>query len=188
MEKWKDIDGLEGYQVSSEGRVKSMPKEICVPDGQGKMKKVMRGELILKPTVGKGGYLYIGLSKDGKRVRKAVHRLVAEAFVEKNGLPRVRHKDGNTENNEASNLEWCSVKDSMDSGKIKETKRRNKRKREIERAKTERPDEDCTDATLWDTYMGEKHGAWYVEYAKECIPEPEMRIKMWKIFDSVENG
>lgn len=183
MEKWKDIDGFEGYQVSDKGRVKSLPREVSVPV-HGKMEKVIRGELILKPSKGSRGYLYIGLSKDGKRVRKGVHRLVAEAFVEKNGLPRVRHKDGDPGNNEACNLEWCSAKDSMDSGKIKETKRKNKRKREIERAKKVRPDEDCTDVTLWGTYMGEKHGAWYVEYAKECIQEPEMRIKMWKIFDS----
>ena len=36
-----------------------------------------------------------------------VHRLVAEAFIDNpDGLPYVLHKDGNRENNHASNLEW----------------------------------------------------------------------------------
>jgi hypothetical protein len=59
----------------------------------------------------KDGYYYVSLCKNGKRKLFAVHRLVAMHFVENpSGLPVVNHKDENRENNEASNLEWCTEK------------------------------------------------------------------------------
>ncbi|WP_438431076.1 HNH endonuclease [Escherichia coli] len=40
-----------------------------------------------------------------------VHRLVASKFVANPyGLPRVNHKDGNTANNKATNLEWVDAR------------------------------------------------------------------------------
>ena len=46
--------------------------------------------------------------KNGKRVHKRIHRLVAEAFISNpDNLPQVNHKDENKLNNIASNLEWC---------------------------------------------------------------------------------
>ena len=46
--------------------------------------------------------------KNGKRVHKRIHRLVAEAFIPNpDSLPMVNHKDENKLNNIASNLEWC---------------------------------------------------------------------------------
>ena len=54
----------------------------------------------------------MGMS-DGKRIRKMrVHRIVALAFLPNpQSLPCVRHKDGNPENNDVSNLAWCSYKE-----------------------------------------------------------------------------
>ena len=46
-----------------------------------------------------------------KRVKKRIHRLVAENFIE-NSKPEertiVHHRDGNRTNNHYSNLVWCS--------------------------------------------------------------------------------
>lgn len=62
---------------------------------------------ILKPGI-RNGYHSIGLMKNGKRVHKRIHRLVAEAFISNpDNLPQVNHKDEDKLNNIASNLEWC---------------------------------------------------------------------------------
>lgn len=96
MEIWKDIEGFEGlYQVSDEGRVKSLK--------YGK-EKILKG--------GKArGYLIVQLCKDGKQVMKFIHRLVAEAFLPNpNHLPQINHKDEDKTNNNVLNLEWCDSK------------------------------------------------------------------------------
>lgn len=91
--KWADIKGFEGlYKVSNYGEVFSI-----------------RANKILKPYLN-GGYLRIGLSKNGKRTAKMVHVLVAEAFIGEKPFDgaQVNHKDLDRQNNRADNLEWCS--------------------------------------------------------------------------------
>ena len=100
-EIWKDIEGYEGlYQVSNLGRVKSLEKIRGVQ---------FQKEKILIPQTIKGGYLRIGLSKNGKSTKFLIHRLVAEAFIPKHFT--VNHKDGNKTNNSLDNLEWVSQKE-----------------------------------------------------------------------------
>ena len=118
MEEWKDIEGFEGYQISNYGRVKSL-----------KFGK----EKILKGGKDTNGYLLVGLWKDGKLVRKLVHRLVAEAFLSNpQNLPEVNHKDEDKANNCVENLEWCGRKYNVNYGTGTERsseKRRNDPKR-----------------------------------------------------------
>ena len=89
----KDIIGYEGlYQITSCGKVYSY-----------------RSKKFLKPGKVRGGYLQVGLWKDGEMKKYLVHRLVAEAYLPNhNNLPCVNHKDENKENNALPNLEWCT--------------------------------------------------------------------------------
>lgn len=55
------------------------------------------------------GYLYLAVKKRPKQKNYLVHRLVAELFIPNpENLPVVNHKDRNPQNNNVSNLEWCS--------------------------------------------------------------------------------
>ena len=102
-ETWKDVPGYEGlYQVSNLGRVRSNERN-------GNMNKCNNRILILKPSKFSGGYLGVGLHKDGNSNSRLVHRIVAEVFVPNpKKFQQVNHKDGDKENNIAENLEWVS--------------------------------------------------------------------------------
>jgi hypothetical protein len=104
MEIWKDIQGYEGlYSVSNFGRVKSNAR--IVPT---KISCQAVCERILKPDLSKG-YLRVTLSFAGTVHRFMVHRLVAQAFLQRvMNKPFVNHIDGNKTNNKVENLEWCS--------------------------------------------------------------------------------
>lgn len=97
-EIWKDIENYEGsYLVSNCGRIKSLKN--------GETRK----DKILKFIKNKCGYLYVNLYKNNKYKSKTIHRLVAQAFIPNlNNLPQINHIDGNKENNNISNLEWCT--------------------------------------------------------------------------------
>lgn len=107
MERWKDIKGFEGYyQISSSGRVKSVRRRI-------KTERSFRNiDERLRTLVEVHGYLYCELWKENDHKRYAVHRLVAEAFLDNpDSLPQVNHKDGDKKNNNVTNLEWCTQSD-----------------------------------------------------------------------------
>lgn len=101
-EIWKDIKDYEGlYQVSNLGRIKSLAK----PDFNGKTKD----SFIMKLDT-HSPYTSIQLSKKGKSKYFLVHRLVALAFIPDYFEGAViNHKDENKRNNNADNLEWCTV-------------------------------------------------------------------------------
>ena len=81
----------------------------------------MLKERILKQSKDAGGYFIVGLTKNGKTKNKLVHRLVAEAF-----MPVINHIDGNKENNNINNLEFCNqchnIKEAFRLGLQKATK------------------------------------------------------------------
>ena len=99
-EIWKDIVGFEGlYQVSSLGRVKSF--------GEGKKERILAQRQGGKGYKENKGYYYVTLSKENKIYKKAVHRLVAIAFVPNpENKKEVCHKDENKHNNNVDNLVW----------------------------------------------------------------------------------
>ena len=99
-EEWRDIAGYGGkYQVSSYGNVRKRNKDRRAPFAH-----------FLKPSANNNaGYLKVCLYHNGISKNCAIHRLVAEAFVENpTRKPCVNHKDGNKKNNLATNLEWVT--------------------------------------------------------------------------------
>ncbi len=98
-ELWRWVVGYEGlYMVSSFGNVKRV----------GKAKGAKR-DRVLKASSSSNGYLQVVLSKNCIQKVFRVHRLVASAFLERiDGKTFVNHKDGNKQNNNVDNLEWCT--------------------------------------------------------------------------------
>ncbi len=90
-EIWKKIKDYSNYEVSNTGKIRNIKLNI---------------ELKLSYNT---GYYFIELREKGKRRKGYIHRLVAEAFLEKiNEKLVVNHKDGNKENNNVENLEWIT--------------------------------------------------------------------------------
>lgn len=109
-EIWKDVVGYEGlYKVSNKGRVKSLERRVKVDrrtDGDEFHYRTYPETV--RSLVMSNGYLRVTLSSDGDRNNAAVHRLVAEAFLDNpDNLPQVRHKGDKTDNS-VDNLEWVT--------------------------------------------------------------------------------
>lgn len=86
-----DFKEIYGYRVSECGTVLGKRGKPLIPFDNGR------------------GYGIVSLLVGGKVLTKAVHRLVAEAWVENpKALPEVNHKDCDKWNNRAGNLEWCT--------------------------------------------------------------------------------
>ena len=67
------------------------------------------------PSVDTNGYLKVTLMKDGVRAVKRVHRLVAEHFIPNDDATKtvINHIDGNKQNPDVTNLEWCTQADNV---------------------------------------------------------------------------
>ena len=109
MEEWKDILGYEGlYQVSSLGRVKSLPKS-----GSGGHEQ----SVILREGEDKDGYVQVVLFKNGKGRTCRTHRLVAQAFISNYSSDlEINHKNEVKSDNNVSNLEMCNRQYNIDYG------------------------------------------------------------------------
>lgn len=107
MEIWKDIENYEGYyQVSNEGRIKSLERIVKGVGNGGTFDKLIPEKMMKLQT---DKYTSVTLTKDGTPHRVNVHRLVANAFIPNpDNLPEVNHKDEDKTNNKVENLEWCS--------------------------------------------------------------------------------
>ena len=102
-ERWLPAEGYPNYEISDLGRIRNQKGQI------------------LKPHLTAKGYQRIQLTVNGNRSNRLVHSLVAEAFVlgRADGL-QVHHKDGDKQNNRASNLAWVTqsenIKHAYDTG------------------------------------------------------------------------
>lgn len=103
-EVWKDIDSYEGfYQVSNMGNVRRIAPGYSVTIGAE-----------LSPTPNHDGYLQVNLSKYSIQKVKAIHRLVARAFLgpKPPGL-EINHKNGIKADNRPDNLEYVTHAENM---------------------------------------------------------------------------
>ncbi len=115
-EQWKPVVGYEGlYEVSDQGRVRSVDRDILCKDGRirsipGRMKKL---------TVSRDGHSRTGL---GKSDTALVHRLVAAAFLGPcpDGM-EVCHWNDCPSDNRLSNLRYgtrgSNLRDAVRNGK-----------------------------------------------------------------------
>lgn len=128
MEVWKDIPEYSGlYEASNKGRIRS--KEGKTTSSARYEARVWKQRIIKqKYTIknkGKRKDAMVCLWKDRKPHYHLVSRLIASTFIKNNLYSNmtVNHIDGNSENNNADNLEWISreanVKYGFENGQYK---------------------------------------------------------------------
>lgn len=96
-ERWKRIYDIPEYWVSNKARVWS---SISMSFVYG--------------TPLRSGHIDVSLRRNGHRVHRYLHRLVAEAFIPNpHGYPEVRHLNDDPSDNEVDNLAWGTQSDNM---------------------------------------------------------------------------
>lgn len=113
MEEWRDIDGCLGYQVSSQGRVRSSKRS---------------GYKILACASSKAGYRYFAAYINGERRVLKVSRVVAQAFLDNpDNKPEVDHINRNPTDDTCTNLRWATRSENQvnTSDRIHSTEHRN---------------------------------------------------------------
>jgi hypothetical protein len=108
MEEWRQIEGFPRYEVSSFGNIRSLDDTISAIRKK-EYARTIKGQ-ILKQSPNQQGYLQVQLYNETKPLTLRVHRLVAEAFLDKiEGRDTVDHIDRNQLNNSVANLRWANL-------------------------------------------------------------------------------
>ena len=112
--EWREIPGWDGfYEVSSDGKVRSIRRLVSINSVTPERKRWMGGSEITPRKV-KDGYLVVTLSGGGRRQKLPVHRAVLMTFSRLPVEGEVcRHMNGNPADNRSSNLQWGSHLENM---------------------------------------------------------------------------
>lgn len=107
-ERWKPIEGYEGYyEVSNTGKVRSVDRTITLKGNRGGEQRFYKGREI-RPLQSQN-HLNVHLQKQGQRENIAVGRLVARHFLngfKESGKHQIKYLDGNTLNCSLDNLAY----------------------------------------------------------------------------------
>ena len=113
MENWKDIPGYEGrYQVSDQGRVRSLDRYSARHSADNRKTYLVRGKILAQYAT-PSGHMTVHVS----RKWCYVHRIALLTFVcaPEQYAPHTRvegrHLDGNPADNNLQNLAWGTVKE-----------------------------------------------------------------------------
>lgn len=113
-EEWRPVRGFEGlYEVSSEGRVKGLHREVRTKGGFTKFLE----SKVLRPSPRSSGYVAVTLSRSGTKTTAFIHSLVCAAFYgDRPEGSEVRHLNGVPYDNRSDNVFWGTpVENSRDS-------------------------------------------------------------------------
>lgn len=108
QEQWRSIPGLDGYEASTWGRIRSLDRVLDLMGRWGPIQRFHHGKILrLKRRSSKVGPCYLFFYADGGFYHQ-VSRAVCGAF---HGKPpsekhEAAHLDGKTDNNRPQNLAW----------------------------------------------------------------------------------
>lgn len=149
MEEWRKIEEFPGYEVSSEGHVRTYWNKVKKKGCWGGYERILGDSpKEVKMSDDGNGYMKVFLQNNDKRRCVKVHRLVAEAFIPKEDETRdtVDHIISGPEgklDNSVDNLRWVSRREN-----IQKAYRDGMCDKRIERSKKE--------ILSIDTYSGEE--------------------------------
>lgn len=113
---WKIIPNTdELYYANEEGEIMSSSRE-CIHMSHGEQTGYyLRKGKILKQTINSKGYSCVTIKYlDGSQKVITVHQLIAKTFIPNpDNKPQINHIDGNKQNNNINNLEWCTAKENI---------------------------------------------------------------------------
>jgi predicted DNA-binding protein YlxM (UPF0122 family) len=103
-ERRKKLKAME-YKIILDGKIKV--------NEQGNVLRLHKGNWEVASifnTSRNSKYKAFTYMKDGKQKHEYVHRAIAIAFISNpNNYPQINHIDGNSQNNNICNLEWCTA-------------------------------------------------------------------------------
>jgi hypothetical protein len=108
-EEWRSVVGFPGYEVSDQGRMRSLPREIVARRTFSTFVLPIPGKMMVA-SVRDGGPRVNMNPPGGRQVCVSVNRIVLDAFVGPNPDARPKHLNGDGADCRLVNLEWRALK------------------------------------------------------------------------------